>query len=530
MKINPINISYNRILLKTQKSFDTLSFNGAMSDEDLVILKKQLIGAKDKEGKRFFTKKPRQKLLREIRESDIKKVDFDMLQNNLLCQIDNGYDVYFEELKPFGDYQFVAQKKIKDKDRNFKLFKVQTLTSDGNVRKGTVEFTENNGFSWDKDKQNTMILYGDENNQHCIISIQNNDNGEPIEIISSIPSPDLKNAYETKKYTLSNYPEDWEMIDLIKQGILDYKIAENNLPAGKNISKVTKRGTHIIKYDEVSTYNGKTTKRYYSQRTNNKGEIQSYKYSYEITDENGKILLNTDRAWKRTNNGSITIINGKKYETKFVKTVLGNIKVNIKKPDNTIEYFYPEHKNKDQTEELISFLKELPADMLLDVDNCFNVKLIDEPEDANIIFGYVETSTDREVIGHELGHKKSKDLKILENKELKEIYKKEVEFFKKEHPELRISLIDYFLPESTSNANGLAEIIAETNTLMTSLGYDICSFDIKHRAHCLSRFFPETVAKVADLLGYNKKEETMEEKINFQVKALSNGVKKLFEL
>lgn len=531
MKINPINISYNKTLSKQQNRFDSFSFKGAMSEEDSIILKKQLIEATDKNGKKFFTKKPRQKLLREIKESNIKKIDFEMLQNNLLSQVDNGYNVYFEELKPFGEYQFVAQKKIENEEEGSRVYKMKTLTSDGKVKKGTVEFNEDGGFSWSQNATNTMILYGDKDNNLCTISIKRNDNNEPYEIISSTASPDLKSIFETKKYILTDYPEDWDIIDLIKKGILDYKIAENKLPTGTNISKITKRGHHITEYDEISTYNEKTTKRHYSQKTNLTGKIQSYEYSYKITDENGKTLLNTDRTWKRTKNGSITTINGKKYETKFINTLIGYVKIDIKKPDNTIEYFYPDHKNKDKTKEFISFLKELPADMLLDINDCFTVTLIDEPEESKIMtIGYVTTSADREILAHELGHKKVRDLKILKNKELQEIYKKEVELFKKEHPELRKIETNYFLPESNSNTNGLTEIIAETNALMTTLGHNVGSFNLKYRAQCLSRFFPETVAKAAELMGYNKKEETIEEKVDFQVKALSNSVKNLFKI
>ena len=83
MKINPINISYNKTLSKQQNRFDSFSFKGAMSEEASIIPKKQLTEATDKNGKKFFTKKPRQKLLREIKESNIKKIDFEMLQNNL---------------------------------------------------------------------------------------------------------------------------------------------------------------------------------------------------------------------------------------------------------------------------------------------------------------------------------------------------------------------------------------------------------------------------------------------------------------
>ena len=48
---------------------------------------------------------------------------------------------------------------------------------------------------------------------------------------------------------------------------------------------------------------------------------------------------------------------------------------------------------------------------------------------------------------------------------------------------------------------GLSELVAETNMLLTTYGND--SDTIKTRASHLVKYFPRTIAKAAELLGYN---------------------------
>ena len=138
MKINPININYSHkkpLTFKPQKdiSADTFSFKG---ESKLDKIKNQLSQATDKNGVIYFSEEDLEEIMTDIANSNIRDIDFDLLQNKLLSTIDNAYKIYFEELKPFGEYQFVAQKKVENEEEGSRVYKMKTLTSDGKVKKG----------------------------------------------------------------------------------------------------------------------------------------------------------------------------------------------------------------------------------------------------------------------------------------------------------------------------------------------------------------------------------------------------------
>ena len=106
-----------------------------------------------------------------------------------------------------------------------------------------------------------------------------------------------------------------------------------------------------------------------------------------------------------------------------------------------------------------------------------------------------------------------------------------MEIFKKENPEIIKELTDYFLPESASHSNGLSELVAETNSLMTSFKHpEEKSFKLKYRMMNLSKNFPETIAKAGELLGYNEEPETTEEKLKQKTTYLANRIKNIIKL
>ena len=155
--------------------------------------------------------------------------------------------------------------------------------------------------------------YGTFENVSLQIEVVNDENGEPEHIVSTKRSDKLQGAYETRKYNLADYPEDWDMISLIKDGTLEDKIEEFGLKQGEKLSGVSESVNGDITYDEHYTYNGKEiTKKYTQQGTfaNN--------YSYEIKNEDGSTLLKMDRSWQKNDDGTTTtIINGKEYLAEF---------------------------------------------------------------------------------------------------------------------------------------------------------------------------------------------------------------------
>lgn len=509
MKINPININFpykKPLALKPQKSIcvDTFSFKG---ESKLDKIKKQLSQATDKNGEIYFTEEELQEIVTDIANSNIRDIDFDLLQNELLSTVDNSYKIYFEELKPFNGYQFVARKDIIEEDNDLKLYKIITLKNNGRKEYATLELGKDNIYrSWEKNVPNTFISFKDINSDITNIRLNFNKNNEVYELITNVRSKDLSGAYLSKKYTLSDYPEDMDFIELSRQNSLDKKIKELNLPAGTVIRNVTQKG-RVTSYDEKFTTNGKTTIKHYAEKKNIFGQLSKYNYSYKILNEDGSTLFNTNRTWKKTKKGSTTTINGEKYSVEFDRRFKDTL-IRITKSDKTTERLWPSVRINNNNKDIEKFLETLPADILLEMEECLKISIIDKTEDSKIsnsdtVYARLYTSKNQTALAHELGHRKGKIKKVYENEELIEIYKKEVEIFNQNNTQSDKVSANYFLPESKSHINGLAELVAETNALMTIYGHTDDYGEFKKRIRVLSENFPETIAKAATLLGYN---------------------------
>ena len=160
----------------------------------------------------------------------------------------------------------------------------------------------------------------------------------------------------------------------------------------------------------------------------------------------------------------------------------------------------------DMNKELFDFIKILPADVLLNLNS--NISKIYVSEGIQSCYSKknksLYTGFDLPVIAHEIGHSIDFRDKIADSKELIDIYKDEINSFNTCFPEPVQELIKYFGPMGSGySGTGLNELIAETNMLLTTHGpnYD----KVKIRSEYLVRYFPKTVAKIAELLGYNTK-------------------------
>ena len=74
------------------------------------------------------------------------------------------------------------------------------------------------------------------------------------------------------------------------------------------------------------------------------------------------------------------------------------------------------------------------------------------------------------------------------------------------------AFIHYFSPYAYyhEDTEGLSEFVAETNSLLCSIGINTEKFMTRNQM--LVRYFPESIAKVAQLLGYNDNKSLLEEK------------------
>ena len=159
------------------------------------------------------------------------------------------------------------------------------------------------------------------------------------------------------------------------------------------------------------------------------------------------------------------------------------------------------------------FLKTVPADKILLLGSLISSLTITKPMDSCIIAGdniKLNTGFDLAIMSHELCHAAEFDGselhstsgKISKNQELIDIYNKEMKEFNRQYPQICQSVIKYFNQAGGGGggivSTGLAEFVAETSMLLTTYGN--ISEGVRSRAQYLVRYFPETIAKIAQLL------------------------------
>lgn len=412
---------------------------------------------------------------------------------------------------------------------NLHITKKTTLLEDGNIVKDTEILRPSKTHeAWLQNSDTTILLkHTDNSDLRDIlyqIEIKNNAQGEPSEIISTKASDVLAGAYETTTYRLKDYPEDFDILTALQDGTIEQKISDMSLSQGKKTSNVTINSDGSINYIENHSRNGNNIQRNYTQKTDlNNNPIQT-NYTYRITSENGKSLLSLNRSWVKNDDGTTTtIINGKKYVTSFddaiaeIKIIQDDgieTKLALKDLFDSKYYYEPKelefieatYESLEKAQEVFyEYCKTLPADNLLAIAK--NINSIHLVEDGNASFNVLgqklRVNLNLATISHELGH--STDTPYIKNisndEELIKIYQDEFLTFKKEYPKLAQEIIDYFSQNGGSSGTGLSELVAETNMLMTTYGQQ--QNGVTTRSQYLVRYFPQTVAKAGELLGYN---------------------------
>ena len=463
--------------------------------------------------------------------------------------IGDGYKVSLIDGQNDAPVKLVAAKKVPSTDnsenQNLDVEKVVTMDTDGNITR-SISFVDENesGEAYYQDSNSVTFLskrkvevnMGDYTETMNVLSSQldivNNENGEPEYVIYSKESPDLKGAWETTKYELAQYPESMDVLSAIKNG---------TITGGEKLSDVTSqngRTTYQTNYEQ----NGNTTNRNYSQQVDDSGNVVSMDYRYQIKDSSGNSLLSVDRAWNKNQDGTTTtIVNGKTYTASFddstrtitvtqddgTKTAYSiNDKLTKElSSDYMLAVLLDEKVNKEdyityvntqeEQDAMWDMCKTMPADQLINLDkNIKDICVVEALSECNIASSnrHLNAYCDAPSIVHELGH--SVDIqddtlgKISKNEDLISTYNKEMQAFKTNYPELSQSVIEYFSQNGGgfmggSDNTGLSEVVAETNMLLTTYGNldDVTSA----RAEYLVKYFPETVAKAGNLLGYGNK-------------------------
>ena len=163
------------------------------------------------------------------------------------------------------------------------------------------------------------------------------------------------------------------------------------------------------------------------------------------------------------------------------------------------------------------FLKTLPADIISNV-LLFADKLQINPQDDNdgaFMQGDesqmrgIETNLSNITICHELGHaydfagNSSYETGLISsNPDLIAIYNDEMIKFMQEYPLLDQDVIEYFSPNGGTIDTGLAEMVAESNLLFTTMLADDLTAE---RSYYLVKYFPKTIAKISQLMDEENK-------------------------
>ncbi len=293
------------------------------------------------------------------------------------------------------------------------------------------------------------------------------------------------------------------------KGMYDIEV---KYPDGKveQIAKSTidpKTGIKTIKKDMKSA-NGTRTQYLYEDDPKGNRLID-----YKITDKNGKILMCNSQTFEVIDdNHFVSSKNGYKYD---IKTTDRNI--TVKNLHTNKEASIDFSKKTTDKDEITQLLKKIPGEELFEIIDC--VKNLNINEDGKNGSSYydirkkeINTGDSLMAFLHELGHakdsqnvnSKGKGLNLFtDNEYVKKTYLKERSNFNEHHSEAEREIMDYFIKRVGHYLGawgGLSEVVAETNALLNTYT-DKKVENLGPRTHYLQQHFPETIAKINDLMN-----------------------------
>ena len=387
---------------------------------------------------------------------------------------------------------------------------VQTFDKDGNHTKSrTEEYPNHATSSILSEKSDVYKAKYDKFGEIKELTqfIQDNRTHEVTGVIHSKASTLLPGVFESVYYDISEFITS----NTNNNNEVDLDIEQAVRTKGTPISTVREEKDGTIIYNERIKHNNCTTNRTYKEKKNEKGEPTYSYYSYKITDENNKTLMETEREYKKYNNNyAINIINGIKYDIYYDDT---NKKIMISDGKNKKEISFNNKLAHYSQDILWETIKNLPVDTLLTIDKHVEKWNYCREEDsaADGYHNTISTGKLQSVITHETGHFKDYEKESsTKNKRFLKSYKEEMRAFLNTTPYNEQEFVQYFSPRATLNdAVGTNEFTAETNIVLTTFGTDYKR--LKTRAQFLVRYFPKTISIVAEFLGKTSKKSLLEE-------------------
>lgn len=378
-----------------------------------------------------------------------------------------------------------------------KIILTDTLNTNGELKQYRSEKYQDGTISTSiKAGQKSAFIKRDKNKTiTSITEFLKDRKGSVYGVLHSERSKDLLGAFNTTYYDINDFICDTTPENINK----DIKEATTN--KGIELSKVTKKEDGAIEYNENTTNNGFKTNRLYKENKTTK------EYSYSITNESGEEVLSINTYWKKNEDGTVTnIINGNEYTINYDEN----------KKEITIQ-----HKDKKRKINLDNKLAKYPKERLWAIAKTLDVKTLIKIDEAVKKWQYcpdvdssytkntktLDSGDDKDIISHEIGHINAFDLRESADFEaVKECYLKEMKSFEERNTFIEQEIIEYFSPRAKNEeSDGINEFIAESNLLFNSFGHQTDIRILGIRSQLLAKYFPETIARIAEVTGINSK-------------------------
>lgn len=422
---------------------------------------------------------------------------------------EDEYDINIVDVQNDNTYEAVFTKETRTPNGT-KITLVKTFNEYGETTiSRREEYSDNSISSIMSGKSGVFKTKYDSNGEIRELTeyVQSPDKHDVVGIIHTKKSELLSGVFESTYYNVSNFKTS-------KNGLpeaIDENIGNCIAGNGTPISTVEQNADGSVTYTESLQTNEMLIDRVYTEKRDDNGEIIFSAYKYKIQNENeDKPAMDISREFKRNADGSVdNTINGIKYHINYDD---GNKVIFITDGNKKRRLFVKGRLAYYSQDVLWKEIKNLQVDTLLDI--FYKIKqwnyCLDGDSCTNCFTKSLSTGSNNSIILHETGHILSnEEPSILDNEKFVQTYGEEMQAFQESIPYNEQNYVQYFSPRAGElDADGDGEFVAETNILLTT--YGTTNYKIKTRTQFLEKYFPRTIAVVAELLGKNSRKSLLE--------------------
>lgn len=419
------------------------------------------------------------------------------------------YEITIVDVQNDDTFEAIFTKEMRTKDGT-KITLVKTFNEYGEKTESRTEkYSDNSTSSIMSGKSGVFKAKYDKSGEIEELTeyIQSPDTKGVIGVIHSKASKLLSGVFESVYYDISDFKTDSSNFE----DTIDKDIEECVINKGEPISSVIQNSDGSITYTESLQKDEILVDRNYTEKKDQNGEIVYSSYEYKIQREDEETpIMDISREFKRNADGSAdNTINGIKYHIEYDDK---NKTISISDGERERRLFTKYRLPFYAQEVLWKEIKKLQADTILNIFD--RIKrwnyCLENDSLCDIYNRTISTGKNNSIILHEIGHLISNESpSILDNEEFIQTYGEEMQAFQENIPYNEQEQVQYFSPRAGSvDACGDDEFIAESNILLTT--YGISGNNFKNRSQFLEKYFPKTIAVVAELLGKNSKKSLLE--------------------